>query len=68
MEGTVLGAVLDVFSSVGTWLTDSITAMIPMFYAEGSLTFIGILAVAGLAISVCFLLLKVITSFLRFQG
>ena len=65
---TVLDAVLDVFSNVGTWIADSVQNLIPMFYDEGSLTFLGVLAVAGLAISVIFMMLGVIQNFLHFRG
>lgn len=65
----VLSAILEVFSSVGTWLTQAVQSMIPMFYvAETGLTFIGVLAVAGLAISVAFLLINVISNFLSFRA
>ena len=65
----VLTSILEVFSSVGTWLTQAVQAMIPMFYvAETGLTFIGVLAVAGLAISVAFLLINVISNFLSFRA
>lgn len=64
----VLSAILEVFSSVGTWLSQAVQSMIPMFYvAETGLTFIGVLAVAGLAISVAFLLISVISNFLSFR-
>lgn len=65
----ILTAVLDVFSSVGEWITNAVTDLIPMFYTpEAGLTFMGILAVAGLAISVVFLLLNIIQNFLHFRG
>lgn len=65
----VLSAILEVFTSVGTWLSEAVTSMVPMFYvAETGLTFIGVLAVAGLAISVAFLLINVISNFLSFRG
>lgn len=65
----VLSAILEVFTSVGAWLSEAVASMIPMFYvAETGLTFIGVLAVAGLAISVAFLLIGVISNFLRFRA
>lgn len=65
----VLSAILEVFTSVGAWLSEAVTSMIPMFYvAETGLTFIGVLAVAGLAISVAFLLINVISNFLSFRA
>lgn len=68
MTGTVLEAIFAVFSAVGDWIVSAIEALIPMFYAGGSLTFLGVLAVAGLALSVVFLLLGIIQRFLHFRG
>lgn len=57
----VLQAVLSVFTEIGNWIPQAINALIPMFYGipEGGtvaeLTFLGVLAVAGLAFSVVFL-------------
>lgn len=56
MEGTVLSAVLAVFMAIANWFTEAIPVITAFFYAEGALTFMGVLAVAGLAISVVFLL------------
>lgn len=68
MTGTVLSSILEVFTAVGQWITSAVTALIPMFYAEGSLTFLGVLAVAGLAFSVAFLIIGLIQNFLHFRG
>lgn len=70
----ILDAILDVFTSVGTWLSTAVTNLQPMFYtpgqgeAAGSLTFLGVLAVAGLAFSVVFLIIGLIQNFLHFRG
>ena len=65
----VLGYILEVFSSVGDWIATAVADLIPMFYvAESGLTFLGVLAVAGLAISVVFLLIGVIQNFLGFRS
>lgn len=66
---TVLSAILEVFTSVGTWITTAVTNIMPMFYtAESGLTFLGVLAVAGLAFSVVFLVMGIIQNFLHFRG
>lgn len=65
---SVLDAILAVFLAIGEWIADAVTAMIPMFWAEGALTFLGVLAVAGLAFSVAFLLIGIIQNFLHFRG
>lgn len=66
---TALDAILAVFMSVGEWITSAVTSLIPMFYvAETGLTFLGVLAVAGLAFSVVFLIIGIIQNFLHFRG
>lgn len=64
----ILEAILAVFTSVGTWLQTAVTNLIPMFWANDSLTFLGVLAVAGLAFSVIFLVMGIIQRFLHFGG
>lgn len=74
----VLNQVLSVFEEIGEWIPNAIESLIPMFYTApttvegvttpGSLTFLGVLAVAGLSISVIFLLIGVIQNFLHFRG
>lgn len=65
----VLSTVLEVFSAIGTWIGEAVTDLIPMFYvAETGLTFLGVLAVAGLAFSVIFLVMGIISNFLHFRG
>ena len=61
--------ILAVFTMIGTWLTTAVTSLMPMFYVAGSgLTFLGVLAVVGLAFSVVFLLIGLIQKFLHFRG
>lgn len=67
----VLTDILGIFSGVGDWIVDAVNALVPMFYTAGEgggLTFLGVLAVAGLAISVVFLIIGVIQNFLHFRG
>lgn len=65
----VLEAVLGVFTSVGEWIGTAFTNIIPIFYvAETGLTFLGVLAVAGLAVGVTLLLINIISNFLHFRG
>lgn len=65
----ILTAILAVFTAVGNWISTAVTALLPMFYsAEGGLTLIGVLAVAGLAFSVVFLVIGIIQNFLHFRG
>lgn len=64
----VLTSILDVFDAVSTWIGEAVTAVIPMFYGTDGLTFLGVLAVAGLAFSVIFLVIGIIQNFLHFRG
>lgn len=71
MEGasSVLTAILAVFTAIGEWISTAVTALMPMFYVAGTgLTFLGVLAVAGLGFSVIFLVLGLIQNFLHFRG
>lgn len=67
-ESTVLTAVLAVFTAIADWFTNILPTIMTMFYAEGALTFLGVLAVAGLGVSIIFLLIGVISNFLHFRG
>lgn len=65
----VLDSILEVFMAVAEWIVTAVTSVIPMFYSSDTgLTFLGVLAVAGLAISVAFLLIGIIQRFLKFQA
>lgn len=71
----VLTQVFAVFTKFAEWIKTAIPTLISMFYTApasdsgtGSLTFLGILAVCGLAMSVTFLLIGLIQRFLHFAG
>lgn len=70
----ILTSILAVFTAIGDWIPEAVTNLIPMFYSAGveggagSLTFLGVLAVAGLAFSVIFLVIGIIQNFLHFRG
>lgn len=66
---TIITAITGVFTAVGEWFGNAVNAMVPIFYtAEDGLTFIGTLTIMGLAVSVTFLLLNVISNFMQFRG
>lgn len=70
---SVLTAILAVFTAIGEWIPTAIQSMIPIFWTAGAdgagtLTFMGVLAVAGLAFSVIFLIIGLIQKFLHFAG
>lgn len=65
----VITAITDVFTAIGSWIVSFIPSLIDIFYVAGTgLTFLGTLAVCGLAISVFFLIMSIIQNFLHFRG
>ena len=70
----IIEAILAVWSAVLEWFGGAFEAIIPMFWVEGTggaagtLTFMGTLAIAGMAIGVVFLLLRVVSNFLQFRA
>lgn len=55
---TIIESILALFTDLSEWLVDTIPGLMAMFYdAQTGLTFLGALAVAGLGISVIFLLI-----------
>lgn len=71
---SILTSILLVFSGIGEWIVTTIPKMLNLFWdstladGAGGLTLLGVLAVAGLAISVVFLLIGFIQKFLHFRG
>lgn len=67
----ILSSILEVFTGVSQWFTASMDALVAIFYktteSGGELTILGVLAVAGLAISVTLLLFNLVKGFLRFS-
>lgn len=65
----VITSVTSVFSAIMDWMASAIADITPVFYvAETGLTFIGTLTIIGLSISIFFLLVGVISSFLHLRG
>lgn len=66
---SIITAVTGVFSAIGEWFVTFIPSVIEIFYvAETGLTLLGVLAVCGLAVSIFFLVMGLISNFLRFRG
>lgn len=65
---SVITAILSVFAAISEWIVTSVQAMIPIFFADGALTFLGTLSIAGLSFSIVFLLLGLIQKFMHFAG
>ena len=63
-------AITNVFTGLGDWIADYLPTIMEVFYNSESnaLTFLGVLAICGLAISVFFLLMGIIQNFLHFRG
>lgn len=70
----IITAMTSVFSAVFTWILTAINSVIPLFWTagagdtSGSLTFLGVLSIIGLAISIFFLLVGLIQNFLHLRG
>lgn len=70
----VITAITNVFEAIGAWFVEFIPTLIQLFYTApaegvtGGLTFLGVLAVISLAISVFFLVMGIIQNFLHFRG
>lgn len=68
MTSSVITALTAVFDAVMSWLATAIESVIPIFYGTEGLTFLGVLALVGLAISVFFLIVGLIQNFLHLRG
>lgn len=69
----IVEAILAVWTTVSEWFATAWTALIPIFWTageagSGQFTFMGALAVLGLAVSVVFLLIGVLQRFLHLRG
>lgn len=65
---SVINSVLDVFIQVPGFLISALASLITIFYAEGSLTVLGVLVIASLAFAVILLLWVIFSRFLKFRG
>lgn len=66
----MINAITEVFTGIGNWIAQYMPTIVSIFYdSEASkLTFLGVLAVCGLAVSIFFLLMGIIQNFLHFRG
>ena len=67
-ESSPLEDIFGLFRAVGNWLATSLGSMLSIFYVDGKLTLLGVLAVVPLAFSVVFLLISILQRFLKFGG
>ena len=68
MESSILTAILAVFTAIGDWIVTATTSLQPIFWTGTQLTLLGTLSVCSLAFGVCFLIIGVISKFLKFRG
>ena len=70
----IVNTIFEVFSIIGVWIVDQLGMLTELFWIPassgdgGSLTFLGVLALCSLGISVIFLLIRVVQNFLHFRG
>lgn len=69
----IITALTSVFSAVFDWIVEAIPDVIAVFWTTGTggtgeLTFLGVLALIALAVSIFFLLLGLIQNFLHLRG
>lgn len=69
MTASVITAITAVFTAIFDWIMTAITTVIGVFYvAETGLTFLGVLALIALGISIFFLVMGLIQNFLHLRG
>ena len=68
MYSTLITAITAVFTAIGDWIVSALLSLTAIFWTETGLTFLGVLAVCGLAFSVIFLIIGIIQRFLHFRG
>ena len=68
MTSTLISAITAVFTAIGDWIVAALLSLTAIFWTDSGLTFLGVLAVCGLAFSVVFLIIGIIQSFLHFRG
>lgn len=68
-EGTVVSAIVEVWTAIVTWMTTNLASVQTVFYnAETGLTFMGVLAALAVGIAVTLLLVGIIQNFLRLRS
>lgn len=69
VEGTVVSAIVEVWTAIVTWMTTNLASVQTVFYnAETGLTFMGVLAALAVGIAVALLLVGIIQNFLRLRS
>lgn len=68
MTASVITAITAIFTAIGEWIVTALDSLQAVFWTDQGLTFLGVLAVCGLAFSVVFLIIGIIQRFLHFRG
>lgn len=66
LEGN--NSILGVFSAVPAFIVNAVNSATGIFWANGALTMLGILAIIAVAFGVCLLVVSLITRFMGFRG
>lgn len=69
----IISAMTAVFDAIFTWILSAISAVVPVFWTvgeggTGELTFLGVLTLIALGISIFFLVMGLIQNFLHLRG
>lgn len=66
---SIVEQMTDVFTDIMTWIVTALQSVIGIFWSDTTgLTFLGILALVALGVSIFFLLMGVIQNFLHLRG
>lgn len=71
---SILTAMFAVFSAIADWMIETVPKFEALFWTTassgdgGSLTLLGVLAIAGLGVSICFLFIGIIQKFIHWRG
>ncbi len=68
VTATVISAITAVFTAVMSWIITAINSVVAVFWTGEALTFLGVLALIALGISIFFLLVGLIQNFLHLRG
>lgn len=65
---TIIQSFVSVWTQLGSFLTSIWTSLLSLFYAEGELTFVGVMAVIMAGIALILLAFNLIRSFFAMRG
>ena len=68
VTASIISAITAVFTAIMEWIMTAITSVIAVFWTGTQLTFLGVLALIALGISIFFLLVGLVQNFLHLRG